>query len=608
MLGAVLFLTGITWGLPSRRIDPFLFGGRPPWPGAKIAELAKADRRDDARRGADVDVNPIGPTTRPVILNDTDAKRAAIILRYRLYTRQPDEMVTMMALASMKPAQRDFDPRLYQYGGLFVYPIGALLKVCSLVRCVALRSDLTYYLDRPEAFGRFYVVARCYVVAFGLAGVPAAFWLARRLAAGLAVGDHGIPSKPGTRNPEPAFAGVLAALLFVLLPVVINMAHEAKPHLPGAVLMLYAVLAAIRYVERGTWRSVVTAGILCGASFGMVLSCLPVFVVIPLMTLLRRMPWLRRLTHTLAACAVGGIAYFATNPYVLVNLFVNPDVLRSNIGNTLAMFPRGGPAEGLRRATALVAEGTSPLTAQIGLLGVLFLGVLVLVVRDGPAKSSDGPQASRAAPLWLLLAPAVIIFAQFAVAAAGKPGEYGRFAIFPDITLAITAAVLVSRLRAGRPFVRILVAVVLVLTVVPRSRSYVRHFLVDVRGGTRLAAAERLADIEARFGPLTIATFAEPAPYCLPPVDVFGNRLYLLPRAATPRSLVPMPDVLVAVADEPGTAVTNAWSVDYKAEFPGLGASGQAPARISWADKPIILWVRRDLLARETLAGHARQL
>ena len=606
VLGAVLFLTGITWGLPSRRIDPCLFGGRPGWTGTKIAELAKADRRDDARRGADVDVNPIGPTTRPVILNDTDEKRAAIVLRYRLYTNQPDEMVTMMALASMKPAQRDFDPRLYQYGGLFVYPIGVLLKVCSLARWVTLKSDLTYYLDHPEAFGRFYVVARCYVVAFGLAGVLAVFWLASRIAAGLTPNDQGIPPETGTRNPGPAFAGILAALLYVLLPVVINMAHEAKPHLPGAVLMLFAVAAAVRYVERGTWRSAATAGIICGASFGMVLSCLPVFTVIPLMTLLRRMPWRRRAAHTLAACAVGGIAYLAANPYVLVNLFANPDVLRSNIGNTLAMFPRGDLAEGLRRAAALVAEGTSPPAAAIGLLGVVFLGVLVLVARDGPAETSDRPPASRAAPLWLLLAPAAIIFVQFVAAAAGKPGEYGRFAIFPDIVLAIVAAVLISRLGAGAPFVRILFALVLVLTVVPRSYSYVRHFVVDARGGTRLAAAERLADIGARFGPLTIATFAEPAPYCMPPVDLFANRLCLLPRAATPRALTPMPDVLVAVADEPGTAVADTWSVDYKAEFPGRGASGLAPARISWADKPFVLLVRRDLLARETLAGHAR--
>jgi len=635
VLGAILFLAGVTWGLPSRRIDGYLFGGRPPWPGTKIAELAKADRRDDARRGADVDVNPIGPTTRPVLLNDTDEKRAAVVLRYRLYTNQPDEMVTMMALASMRPAQRDFDPRLYQYGGLFVYPIGILLKVSAAARWVTLRSDLSYYLDHPEAFGRFYVVARCYVVAFGLAGVPAAFWIARRLAASLGAGDeatgrvppasepcgsppHAVPQEStaetaaararrlSSGNGRCASAGVLAALLYVLLPVVINMAHEAKPHLPGAVLMLFAVLAAVHYVERGTRRSAVTAGILCGASFGMVLSCLPVFAVIPLMTLLRRMPWRRRAAHTLAASAVGGVAYFVANPYVLVNLFANRDLLRSNLGNTLAMFPRGGLAEGLRRAAVLVAEGTSPLTAAIGLLGVVFLGVLVLVARDGPAQASDRPPASRAAPLWLLLAPAAIVFVQFAVAAAGKPGEYGRFAIFPDIVLAIIAAVLISCLRAGAPFVRILFALVLLLTVAPRSYSYVRHFVVDARGGTRLAAAERLADMKARLGPLTIATLAEPAPYCMPPVDLFGNRLYLLPRAATPRSLTPMPDVLLAVADEPGTAVTGAWSVDYKAESPGRGASGLAPARISWADKPFVLLVRRDLLARETLAGHAR--
>lgn len=622
VLAGLLSVIGITWGLPSRAIDPYLFGGRPAWPGAKIAELVKADRRADTRRGADVDVNPLGPTTQPVALNDTDEKRAAIILRYRLYTNQPDEMVTMMALASMKPGQRDFDPKLYQYGGLFVYPVGVLLKVCSLAGLVTLKSDLTYYLDHPEAFGRFYIVARCYVATFGLAGVLAVFWIARRIAAGLCpetagqgkdigqiASDGGMYApgpRPETRNPGPAFAGVLAALLYALMPVVINMAHEAKPHLPGAVLMLFAVLAAMRYVERGTWRGVVITGILCGASFGMVLSCWPVFVVIPLMTLLRRMAWSRRVTHMLIASAIGILTYFTTNPYVLINLFVNPDVLRSNIGNTLAMFPRHGLMEGVGNVGRLVAEGTSMLPAEIGLLGVIVLCVLAVFVRRDATERPGCEDAIESAPLWLLLAPATILFVQFAAAGADKPGEYGRFAIFPDIALVIGAAVLVSRLRTGRWAMRGLFAVVLVIATGQQGYSYVKHFIIDARtGGTRMCCAGRLAELNARFGPLTIATPAEPAPYCMPPLDVIGNKLYLLPHGASPAGPAVRADVIVAAVDEVDSGPISAWTVDYKPEFPGTAGSGLRPARISWADKPFVLSVRRDLLAQETLLRHA---
>jgi len=55
-------------------------------------------------RGADVDVDPLnGSTAEPISLTATDQDLAKIYLRYRLYTYQPDEMITMMALAGMNP-------------------------------------------------------------------------------------------------------------------------------------------------------------------------------------------------------------------------------------------------------------------------------------------------------------------------------------------------------------------------------------------------------------------------------------------------------------------------------------------------------------------------
>ena len=39
------------------------------------------------------------------------------------------------------------DPHFFQYGGLWVYPVGAMLKLASMVGIVTLKSDLAYYLD-----------------------------------------------------------------------------------------------------------------------------------------------------------------------------------------------------------------------------------------------------------------------------------------------------------------------------------------------------------------------------------------------------------------------------------------------------------------------------
>src|SRR6476469_5048566 len=150
-VAGVVFLLGIRWGLPSREVDPFLFGERAPWTGEEIQRLA-GDRSAGGQLGADVDVNPLSRGAQPVAINDTDARRAEIVRRYRLFTYQPDEMITMMSLGSMSPATRDFDPKLYQYGGLWIYPIGALLKACSISHLIQLSPSKAYYLDHPEAF------------------------------------------------------------------------------------------------------------------------------------------------------------------------------------------------------------------------------------------------------------------------------------------------------------------------------------------------------------------------------------------------------------------------------------------------------------------------
>src|SRR5262249_45070848 len=155
-----------------------------------------------------------------------------------------DEMITMMALGSMRPSARDFDPRLYQYGGLWIYPVGALIKVFANPK-----PDSIHYLDHPEEFARFYVIARLYCVAWAIVGAWAVFWIVRRLT-------------------NQLWLAACAALCYALMPVVVNMAHEAKPHLPAAVLILLAIIAATKFIETGSKRYWALAGALAGAAAG----------------------------------------------------------------------------------------------------------------------------------------------------------------------------------------------------------------------------------------------------------------------------------------------------------------------------------------------------
>jgi len=602
VLYGVVSLVGITWGLPSRKIDKYLFGDGEVWSGEKIYRLAKAEAKFDPARGADVDVDPLNKGgDEPIPLTATEEDVAKIYLRYRLYTYQPDEMITMMALAGMRPSRLELDPRLYQYGGLFIYPAGALIKLCGLLGLIDVRSDVVFYLDHPDEFGKFYVVARAYSAAWGLIGVIVVYAIARRLAAirtpsasagstGDTLGAAGDPDRPVARAPgsdsappadggasnrplprgrgsEQAHrAGLLAALLFTLMPVVVCMSHEGKPHLPGAVLMLLAVYFAMRCVpwgtteiedqrskieektiesETGNGQSTIDTCpeprrnrqffwwmcVCCGAALGMVLSSWPIFVLIPLvavraaggkksrragsprgesdaaLVLTRRRRFVPAFHRTLLGLALALGVYLLTNPYILINAFVNREVLRSNFGNSLAMYQIARIGEGFVRVVELTLEGATLPMVVVGLVGLF-----IAVVRRHQA----------AVPLVVV---AGVFLLQFVLIGAGKPAEYGRFGIFTNTVLAVAAGCLLGGRKprvirwAGLP-----AAVAVTAWIAWSGYAYLNGFIMDAGDqGSRLNLA-RFCRYLSREAPTTrittpLATFAEPAPYCYPPID-----------------------------------------------------------------------------------------
>jgi 4-amino-4-deoxy-L-arabinose transferase-like glycosyltransferase len=446
----------------------------------------------------------------------------------------------MRALAQMNPGQGKLDPKLYQYGGLWIYPVGAMLKGASRIGAIQLSSDLTFYLDHPEAFGRFYVVARLYSALWGVLGAWAVFWLVRRISGGLVA--------PAT-----------AAVCYIFMPVVLNMAHEAKPHLPGAVLALLAVIAATKCADTRRRRWAALAGALCGAATGMVLSGVLSFIILPFMAMTSAIQWWRRIQLLAMSVVAGGIVYAASNPYVIGHLLHDQTVLRSNLQNSTAMYRAPASARGIRNGIVLIGQGASPLIACAGVIAV------VAAIRR-----------RRDAPGWMLFAACGIVVIQFLTLATNKPGEYGRFAVLPDVGLAISAVAGICAWM-HRPVARRIAFAVLVLSVIPCGLAYEWQFVRDSREPqTRLIAAARLAALSSDVS--TIVLPAEPAPYNLPPVNLFERKLILTPRAGV---AIPGPWLSVTPVDRARreTFLSGADESQYLVTPPPI------PTPISWAGK-----------------------
>ncbi|MEK6674760.1 MAG: glycosyltransferase family 39 protein [Planctomycetota bacterium] len=599
-----LSLIGIRWGLPGRHLDATLFGSDEPWSGKRIYELAGGVGKFSATVGADVDVDPLSesPKDEPRDLTAHEADVARIYLRYRLYTHQPDEMITMMALAGMDPRRFQFDPRLYQYGGLFIYPVGAMIAAADLIGAIDVRSDVVHYLDHPDEFGKFYVVARLYSALWGMVGVIAVAAIGRRLGGNLAAG--------------------FASLLFALMPVVVCMSHEGKPHLPGAVLMLLAVLCAMRHLARERtdsradwWKMCVC----CGAAVGMVLSSGPIWILVPLVAFLDRGRadakggW-----ATLSNPCVGGLAlcvgvYLVSNPYIVINGWMNQEVLRSNFGNSLAMYEVSRCFEGLIRVLELTIEGSG--------FPIFALGAVALVCAMRRHNSVALP----------LVVTGILFFLQFVLIGAGKPAEYGRFGVFPNTVLAIGAACLLARIfdtccsttgpvesvveSLGRPVGhRILAWVVTLIVLVAAGLGAIRYeaaFWADSGpNGSRARLAKVVESLCAKKnGTCEIVVPRQPAPYCCPPLN-FARTRVVMERSV--RRFGQAGDrgagIWINPVDVDGVTdwtpardrvqPTDSMSQGGSGSFPRMRAAARmvfgAEPMISWADKPFDVRLRSD--------------
>jgi len=562
-----LSLTGIRWGLPSRAADRYLFGSRTPWTGREIMELT-GPRPDDPARGADVDADPLEDRDRIRPVNAGDRRRAEIVRRYRLYSHHPDEMVTFMALAAMSPARGDFDPRIYQYGGLWIYPVGLLLRLAGAAGAITLTSDPAWYLDHPEAFGRFYVVARAWVAVWALA----AAWAIRAIALVLCGNDRSAATRAG--------------LCAVLMPAMITAAHEAKPHLPGTALLLLSLWAGLRYLVSADTRWRLACATLAGAAVATVLSAWPAAALACALPFLVRQPLHRRIRDALIAAVTIAAVYGLTNPYVVGHLLGDRRVLFSNLGNTRGMFSAGPGLASAGNAARLLLEAASPLPA---ILAAAAAAAWPWLRRRRATGVRTETRLLTACAL-----PAGLVLIQFVWFAGGQHGEYARFALPAVALMAVGASWLLCGLIAS-PRLRIAILNLLLVVTAIGGLACLRGFVIDASdSNSRSGMAETLAGLH-QAGARTLAVLAEPAPYAVPPVDLFAWEVLLLPRGWTLRDAAreAPADVIVQAVDHLGHAA-NAAPPAYRRE-PDSRSWWPTGCSMSWANKPFVWLVRQGI-------------
>ena len=250
-------------------------------------------------------------------------------------------------------------------------------------------------------------------------------------------------------------------------------------------------------------------------------------LILPAMVLLRRLSWLDRALVCVKSIAIGAAAYLLTNPYVPYDYLFHRSAIESNMRNFQSVYHPSLSLDGIGNAMYLTAAGASPIVAFIGAIGILALGWRAIQVR----RSVEPAELRRRATGLLLAIPALVVSGQFVAFAAGKPGEFARFMLLADLFLLVEAVVVVATFIRNVPVRRIGGASIVVSAAIP-AFFYLRGFIRDSRPETsRILAAE---DLQSRHvsGRPKLAVFSEPAPYCLPPVNLFDMDMILFPANA----------------------------------------------------------------------------
>jgi hypothetical protein len=119
------------------------------------------------------------------------------------------------------------------------------------------------------------------------------------------------------------------------------------------------------------------------------------------------------------------------------------------------------------------------------------------------------------------------------------------------------------------------------LWIVYGGSVYLVNFVRDTGPHNTRAEAAQILSAMAHSGKSRLAITADPAPYCLPPVDLFQWTLMLQPKGHLPAKGF---DALVVAGDN--DSLSRQPPDDLVSQSP-LRSRQRYPSRISWANKPI---------------------
>jgi hypothetical protein len=345
------------------------------------------------------------------------------MVRFKLYSIEADEVNNIIALARIRPSDWDFDPKYYQYGGAYLYALGAWYQFLSKLGLINI-LPLDQLLADPQQIDRVWVAGRVFVLAAVTASAILLFLMLLLVA-----------------PPHIALAGLA---IYLLCPATIMFSQVMKPHwyallwVNAALLLTVRVHMRNRMTLREEFCLAAAIGLAVGSAATFSLFAALLWGALAFLALNRRIPF----AALVRIPTIALIVFVLTNPYYLLNW---PAVLAEQAAveawfqptfslDTLVRFTRNSLFAGfgvvfvaLALVVAVYKLASGPIGARLFAAGLL---TPIAVTAAVTSNISDWHVNFRYAPYLL---PAALLF----VAATDWP--------YRGLLLALTAVATVAQ-------------------------------------------------------------------------------------------------------------------------------------------------------------------
>ncbi len=308
--GVVLFLLtlyfyGINWGVPEGKISSVVFGD-----GDLLEKLTPAmlDAHEEIR---DMQIYYGAPylsgyrqdKLEVAELNGSvEISKEAINACRSYLTRSAgaDEQAVPASFSKMNPGKFDFDPKFYEYGGAYLYPMGLFLYGLSRFNVLTLNPDMSFYFLNPAEMGKMFVAGRIFGALGALFSVFVFFLVCR----------------------EVFYDRMLAyflALLYGVSPGLVMWSHYLKPFSYGMLWFLLSLWAVVKFYRTEKDKWLYTASVFAGLSFGTLLSYGYIYWAVVVFILFSGKGYIWKLKNLFLTFLIFLAVFFMTNPYVLIS-------------------------------------------------------------------------------------------------------------------------------------------------------------------------------------------------------------------------------------------------------------------------------------------------